>query len=591
MRWIRILIRLPFVVVLNSLSLLRFGIASGLHRLFRLFSSDGVFVKISLEDGLPLGRDRRGLARYFDNSTTFLQLRRDLKRVAAAPDVEGIILETKGTNLGRARAADFADLLEDARNQGKRVVATLDMAMTGEYMLATAADDVVLTPAGRLYTFGARIEQLYFTPVLRKLGLTAQFVHLGPFKTAYNRFVRDEPSAGDAAMTAELREKIDHVTVRTIAERRGVDSSVVRELFAHAPVDARWARNKGLIDGEVFAQDLTRFVEVGDELRHKPDERDVSPKVTTVRGWIEDQPKPLRWRTLEGKTHRIAVIDLSGMIVMPRTNVPGASQTIDPDEVLPVLSSLRRSSYDGVLLHISSPGGSALASDIIWNAIDELRAEIPVVAYCSDVAASGGYYLACGADQIVCRPESIVGSIGVITGKISAEGALQKLGVERAVYHESHAPAKMLSLTESLSEDELRSVRDEAREFYRRFLHRVGVARSLSKRRLHRYARGRVYLGEAALQRGLVDGLGGFEEAVSRLEGLIEAPAGTAKLRFVSVGRTSLADAIRGQLVPSFGSTAEAVLGSEVPRVAQTLAVRALLQRESTLALSSVEGI
>jgi protease-4 len=593
MRVLRFIIRFPFVLILNLLAIFRWALAAGWHGLLGLLPSPDEYLRVTLEGDLPFGRDRRGLAGRLDRTTTFLQLRRDLKRVADDAKVRGVVLDLQGPAVGRARAQDLAELLEDVRQSGKRIVATFDMATTSEYVLACAADDIVVTPAGRLYTFGSRIEQIYFTPLLRRAGITAQFVHIGAFKTAYNRFVRDEPSPGDAAMTHDLRRSVDALTTRRIADSRGIAKEQVTELFRTAPVDARWSRQRGLVDAEAFARDLPDLLEHGEKHVHKPLETKAKPKITALASWIDAQPDPLRLRPFVGRDIRIAVIDLSGLIIMPRTNVPGASQTIDPDDVLPVLESIERSGrYDGLLVHINSPGGSALASDILWHALDEVRAHIPVVAYCSEVVGSGGYYLACGADAIFCREESIVGSIGVITGKISAGGALEHLGLEPHVYQDDDAPATMLSLTEAFDEDTLEHVKAEAREFYRRFLHRVGLARGISKRRLHRFARGRVYLGEAALSRGLVDGIGGFDEALAKLEELIGESTGTTTLQYIGIGRRSIADAIRAQLVPSFSAEAAAYVGRDALQVLSKPAVLArMLEREHTLAITDLETI
>ena len=169
----------------------------------------------------------------------------------------------------------------------------------------------------------------------------------------------------------------------------------------------------------------------------------------------------------------------------------------------------------GVIVHINSPGGSALASDLIWREIDRLRRRKPVVAYCSDIAASGGYYMAVGCDKIICREETITGSIGVVAGKMSGGGIAEKLGIDVDVIGDDST--SMLSAFAPMDEETLNRFADDARTFYRRFLERVGQARNLSKRRLHRYARGRVYTGSQALERGLVDGLGGFDAAVDML--------------------------------------------------------------------------
>jgi len=265
--------------------------------------------------------------------------------------------------------------------------------------------------------------------------------------------------------------------------------------------------------------------------------------------------------------------------VMPGMTFPGASVVIDPDEVIPVLRKIRDDRrVSGLLLHINSGGGSAVASDMIWKAIEDVRARKPVVAYCSDVVGSGGYYLAVGADRIVCRPETIVGSIGVITGKFSGGDAARRHGVTtEAVYDEQSAA--FTSMFEPLGERVLQNVQRDTRWFYRRFLQRVGQARDIPKRRLHRYARGRVYLGDEGLHRGLVDATSGLGGALHALADLCDVDLDGAEVKFVPHRKQSLGDLFRGSLV-STGAV------SFLDRVIEPVQLAALLRRDPVLALS-----
>jgi len=242
-------------------------------------------------------------------------------------------------------------------------------------------------------------------------------------------------------------------------------------------------------------------------------------------------------------------MDLSGMIVMGGTELPGQSAaSVDPAEVVPKLNALRLNRrVRAVVLHINSPGGSALASEILWAAIERLRRVKPVIAYCSDVAASGGYYMAVACDKIICQPETVTGSIGVIAGKIALPGVFEKLHLN--VEHREHDPvSRFQSLASPLPPRALANLQYDARAFYRMFLRRVGHARQIPRRRLHRYARGRVYTGLDALERGLVDELGGFERAFQLACQMAELSPERSKLRFAAHRRVSLPSLLRRQL-------------------------------------------
>jgi protease-4 len=255
----------------------------------------------------------------------------------------------------------------------------------------------------------------------------------------------------------------------------------------------------------------------------------------------------------------------------------------------PTLDALERAAKDprvaGILLHVNSPGGSALASDEIWDALRRARAKKPIVCYCSDIAASGGYYIAVGCDHIVCRPETLTGSIGVITGTFSVAGALDKLDLHVDSIYDDEVTA-FNSIYAPLDDTSMARLREDARTFYRRFLDRVGMARGLPRRRLHRYARGRVYTGREAYQRGLVDQLGGFEDAVAELARRVDLDPATTDLTYVPVGKPSLRDLVTGQVSAAAHHELAALGLDDLFADAATLAV--LTRRERVLALADL---
>ena len=255
----------------------------------------------------------------------------------------------------------------------------------------------------------------------------------------------------------------------------------------------------------------------------------------------------------------------------------------------PVLAALQRAVNDprvaGILLHVNSPGGSALASDIIWDALRRARARKPIVCYCSDVAASGGYYIAVGCDHIVCRPETLTGSIGVISGTFSVGQVLEKVGVHvDSVYDDD--VTSFNSIYAPLDDQTMARLREDARAFYRRFLDRVGAARGLARRRLHRYARGRVYSGREAYQRGLVDQLGGFEDAVAELARRVDLDPAAVTLSYVPVGKPSLRDVLTGQV--SAAARAELAPLGLGDLFADAATLTDLTRHEHTLALADL---
>ncbi|MFU8805525.1 MAG: signal peptide peptidase SppA [Bradymonadaceae bacterium] len=571
------MLRAPFVLLINLFRLLKFLWARFWHGLGHFLTrKHRKFVVLKIPRDFVFGPPQ-GWAAHFQDEPTFLEFRRDIKRLARDPNIEGVVITAQIPTMGLARLGDVTDMVGALKADGKHIVAHAQMATLREYSLLSVADELAMTPAGRLYMFGPRMDQFFAAETLERVGVTAQVVHIGPFKTAYHRFIHTSMPSAQELMMRQLFGRLKGVVEERIGSTRSL-SEPLDDLLGKMPIDSREAMRMGLIDGECFRQDIARYIANKDEATTAPVEEKTPVRTYVMDRYMKSSPPPFEWAPLFRAPKRFAVMDLSGMIIMPDMKLPGqAGAAINPDEVVPKLRAIaadRR--IAGLLLHINSPGGSALASDIIWHAIQEVRQKKPVVAFMSDVAASGGYYLAVAADQIVCRPETITGSIGVIAGKMSAGGALEKLGIKiESIYEEDSA--LFTSLVHPLPASVMDNLQADARSFYRLFLQRVGQARQLSRRRLHRYARGRVYLGEDALRRGLVDQLGTFDEAVELLATLCEADPLRTKLQFVAHRKQSLKAVLRQNV--------SAELMGWTGAVEPALVAAAMLRREPVLAL------
>ncbi len=573
--------RLPFVLIMNAFSLVGYALDMVVYGIALLFRKRKRYVVFKPKSSYPWG-EPSGAARLMKSGKSWLELRKELEKAAEDDGLDGIIIRLKEPlAMGPATLAQLQSWLEKCREAQKEVIFHSDLVTTRDYALATSADQILVSPPGRLYTFGLRFQQFFAAEILRKLSIRAQFIHIGSFKTAANRFVKDSASPAQNGMMTELLDRLRDLEFERVETR--VDAEAASRLHAEAPIDASRARDLGFIDGEVFWDDVSKWLDAREEhIQLSDGAEEPGYSVLDWSDWENSRRPELNWRPLFRK-RKLALVDLTGMIVNPETNLPGGTVTIDPSQVLPVLRRIKNDPrVAGLLIHVNSPGGSALSSDIIWKAIEEVRARKPVVSYCSDVAGSGGYYLAVGADRIYCHRESIIGSIGVITGKMSFGEAARRagLGIEPLTRDES---SSFMDLFAPLDGELLENFHEDARSFYRRFLERVGQARKIPRRRLHRYARGRVYLGEDAHRRGLVDGVGGFEEAVEALHQLIEMDPDRTELTYFAHRRTSLSDAIRSSLVEvSTPTTGIPEMDDELRATRQALA---LLSREKTLAL------
>lgn len=589
------MLRAPFALLFNLVKsllylfrLALFGLGSFLGRKHRRY------VKLSLSARQPFG-PAQGLAARFQDALSYIELREQMTSVASDPRIEGLLITADSFQLGAARTADIAHLIKEFRKQGKRVIFHLHSSMGRDYDLAMEGDQILITPGGRLYLFGSNIEQFFAAPLFERLGVVPQFVHIGPFKTAAHRFIHSEATPALRLMMNQLLDSLDLLRKARLEERRGISAEKLGQARDLMPLDDRRARHFHFIDHIVQRKSVRTFLLEGEDFVDTPvpeesEKEDatsaVDPKkqreaaekaplqVMDLSDYARVRPK-YNWTPLFRAKKVIATMDLSGMIVMPGTEVPGQSGvTIDPDEVIPVLQSLAQNRrVSAVVLHINSPGGSALASEVIWDAIRRLRWEKPVIAYCSDMAASGGYYLAVACDQILCQKETITGSIGVIAGKFTIPGVLDKLGINHESYRRNET-AIFTSMAEPLTDEVLQNLQHDARAFYRQFLRRVGLSRQLPKRRLHRFARGRVYTGLDAHKRHLVDHLGGFDDAVDLARVLAEVPASTA-VEYFPHRKVSLPMLLRRSTVQSF-----------VPdQVTELGLVKAMIDRDPLLAL------
>jgi protease-4 len=602
------MLRAPIVLLINLFRLLGYLWSSFWFKLGYFFRrKKKLYLRLELESTYQFG-PKTGLAALFSQKLSFLELRRSIERIRDDETVEGVIIVPESTAMGHGQLAEINRLLDSLGEAGKHVVGHAQMPLTRDYLLLTAAQDILLSPAGRVYSFGPRFDQHFGREALDKIGVVPQFIHIGEFKTASHRFIHEEMTQAQRLMMQSLYDSLKHVLRGRIADKRGLSDEDAEAFFADAPLDTRQAWRAGFVDGEIFREVIGDWLDERQDtapigyIERRPardgaeDPTDGAPApqeadkqkarkkkegqslIVNASNHLKSLPEPFEWKPLFRPARRFAVLDLSGMIVMPNMTVPGqGSVVIDPHEVVPALREIRNNPrYAGAILHINSPGGSALASDIIWHAIEQLRQVKPVVAQCSNVVGSGGYYLAVGADQILCERETLTGSIGVITGKMSLPGVPQKLGINTESIYEHDADA-FTSITKPLSDQMMQRMDDDARSFYRRFLQRVGQSRKLPRRRLHRYARGRVYLGDAALQRGLIDEIGGFDLAIERLAELCNLDPQKTEVSYIGHRKESLKSAIGGSM--------QAQMPSWMGEILQPAMLAALLKRDPVLAL------
>jgi protease IV len=370
------------------------------------------------------------------------------------------------------------------------------------YVLATAFGELWLQPGGEIGLLGVGIETTFVRGTLDRLGIEPQFEQRYEYKNAADVLMRKEFTAAHREALERLAESVFSDAVETIADARGLTSDQVRELVNTGPRTALEAQAAGLVDRLGYRD------QAYDAMRARTGGK---PELLFADRW---RPH----RKLAPPPHRrghVAFVDVRGAIATGRTRRGPMGRQAGSDTV----SAQLRAAHDNnraraVVMRVESPGGSAVASEVIWREVWRLReADKPVIVSMGDVAASGGYYIACPAEVIVALPATLTGSIGVLGGKLVVDSLLERLGVSTGTVQQG-AHALMYSARRSFSEDERARFAATVDAVYHDFVGKVAEGRQRSVTDVEAVARGRVWTGRDAREAGLVDELGGLRDAV-----------------------------------------------------------------------------
>ncbi|MFQ5789384.1 MAG: signal peptide peptidase SppA [Acidobacteriota bacterium] len=427
-----------------------------------------------------------------------------LDSIAQAGDdsrIENLLLHLRGAEFGWAKADELRAALQEFKSSGKPLVAFIEQGGNLDYFLALAADAVYLHPQGVLDLRGLQAEVTFLKSTLDKLGIEAEFEQIGAYKNAPDVFTRETLSSSHREVLEAIVGDLYARFVAFIAGKRNLTTAQVRELLDRGPFPARDAHEAGLVDG------LSYRDEVEDSLTGEGREFE---DVTVAR---YQSVGPARRRL--GR-RRMALIYGVGIIVGGESDDDAFfGRVMGSDTIARAFRDAREDdSIEAVVFRIDSPGGSDVASDVIWREAKLTMEKKPVVVSMSDVAASGGYWIATASHAIVAEPNTLTGSIGIYGGKFNLKGFYEKIGFnkERVLEGES---ADFWSDTRSFTPEERARYRRMLEEGYRRFIQKVAEARDKAPEDIDALGQGRVWTGAQALERGLVDELGGLGRALS----------------------------------------------------------------------------
>lgn len=425
-----------------------------------------------------------------------------ISRAADDDAIDALVLHVGGVSWGWARIAEFRDALALFRDAGKPVYVSLAGGDEQSYLLATGADLVSMPETAILQLDGLTLSAMFLRGTYDKLGITPNFASVGEYKSAVETYTRTGFSAPARAALESLLDEEYGLLVDSLASARDLAPDSVRRLIDEGPFTARAALHAGLLDTLLDEPSL-------DALAGQADGRSLG--TTSLSRYV----RGTKDATSLGEPE-IALIVASGAIVPGRSSSnPWSGEQCGSETMVSALREARnRRAVKAIVLRVDSPGGSGQASDDIWQEVRRARAQKPVIVSMSNLAASGGYYIACGADRIVAEPTTLTGSIGVFGGKLNLLGLYQKLGLNIETVSRGRN-AEMLSPFRDFTPQERDRYQAQLDDFYRVFLARVAEGRGMSEERADSLGRGRVWAGLSAQRFGLVDTLGGLNTAVA----------------------------------------------------------------------------
>jgi protease-4 len=476
----------------------------------------------------------------------------NLQKASRDSRIKTVLLMPSGLQLPYwGKVQELRDAVLAFRKSGKRVVAFLEYGGDREYYLASAADKVYMLPSSPLDLNGVASYEVFLRGAFDKVGAYPDFVHVGEYKSAANQLTEKGFTPAHREMTESLNRDMYEQLVRGIAESRKKSEQEIRALLDQGPFVPDEALKAGLVDDLAYEDEL-------DDREPTLGEQDMDR--VEGRNYLRISPASVGFRPRS----RIALVYAVGTIASGKSTFDPLNGTILGSETLieQIRDAREDSSIKAIVLRVDSPGGSALASDVIWRELvvtREADTTRPLVVSMSDLAASGGYYIAMAGDSIVAQPGTLTGSIGVFGGKIAIGGALNKIGVNYDAVV-SGQNATLDSPFTPFTPSQRMKVQEMMQNVYDDFIEKAAESRKTTPEKIHEVAQGRVWTGQQARERGLVDALGGLETAISIAKERAKIPKDEDVDLVVFSGRRSLYEALSEQL--SGGASVLNVLGS-----------------------------
>nr|WP_320118042.1 signal peptide peptidase SppA [uncultured Marinifilum sp.] len=459
--------------------------------------------------------------------TTILK---SIEKAKTDDKIEGIYLnigEVSANFGGVASIEEIRNKLKEFKESGKFIVSYNNFGYSQKtYYLNTVADSIFLNPEASLFIVGMGGEMTFYRKFLQKIGVEAQVIRVGKYKSATEQFFRDDMSAESRKQTMAYVGAIWNQILTGISEERGISVEKLNELIDNFAIKkASDAKDNNLIDDVIYQDEMNAKLRQLSNIK-----KDKKLRLVSISDYAKSPDSDKKY-----SKNKIAVIYASGAIGMKQSE-----SEIGPELANTIRKARRDSTIKAIVLRVNSPGGSALVSDIIWREVDLASQEKPVIASMGNVAASGGYYIACPADTIVADKNTITGSIGIYGLFFSGEELIkEKIGFTTDSYgtnkHSAFGGAYPLMVlpisSRKFTPTEKEIIQGIINNGYDTFRSRVSKGRNMTMDEVHEVAQGRVWNAMDAKENGLVDVLGGLETAIE----IAKAKAGLEEYRLVSL--------------------------------------------------------
>lgn len=437
---------------------------------------------------------------FSDKKQDLIVIKQAIKQASTDDKIKAIYLHIENVNAGYAIIEEIRQALKTFQESGKTVIAFGEVMSEKTYYLASVANKVIISPNGLVEFKGLSTEVLFFKGLFEKLGVEPKIFRVGKYKSAVEPFFRDSMSEANRLQVKSFLEAIYKYNLTQIAESRKIEYNELRMISDSLLVqNPEHAMKFNLVDDTLYLDQIKNIL-----IAESGIEKDEKLRLVDFDDYAQKTTNSLT-------TDKIAVIVAEGSIMSGKST----DDVIGSTTINKMLEKARKDeSIKGVVLRINSPGGSALASDVMWREIELVKKEKPMIASMSDVAASGGYYMAMGCDTIVAQPNTITGSIGVFGLLFNTQKLLnEKVGitVDRVG---TGKYSDLGSTTRPMLSQEERIIQKGVDDIYKVFTHKAAKGRNMSVEALQNVASGRVWSGIEAKEKGLVDVLGGLETAI-----------------------------------------------------------------------------